>query len=67
MKVEALTHVQQKIGSLTVERVQGTHFDLNDNDAVAGEAAGIVKIIEGKPLHNANNRLTKVEKKMEKK
>jgi hypothetical protein len=67
MKVKALTHVFQTIGSLKVERVIGTEFDLNEDDAVAGHAAGVVKIIDGQPLHHASNRLTKVEKKMEKK
>jgi hypothetical protein len=63
MKVKATNHLIQTIGSIQVERVIGTVFDLPENDAVAAHAAGVVEIIETKPqLQNANNRKTKVVK-----
>jgi hypothetical protein len=67
MKVKSLLDIQQTIGSIQVQRVINTEFELNETDAIAGETAGVLKIIDGKPTHNANNRLTKVEKKMERK
>jgi hypothetical protein len=42
MKVRATFHIQQTVGSLQVERVAGTVFDLPDAEATAAIAAGIV-------------------------
>lgn len=67
MKVKALFHVIQTVGSLSVERVKDTVFDLPETDAVAAAAQGLVSIVEvqtSKP-HNAKNRQTRVVKDFE--
>jgi hypothetical protein len=47
MKVRATFHIQQTVGSLQVERVAGTVFELPDSEASAAIAAGIVTAAPG--------------------
>jgi hypothetical protein len=69
MKVQSLFHIIQTVGSLSVERVKDTVFDLPDDDAVKAIAAGLVRAVQlpaNAPL-NGNGRKTKVQKGIESK
>jgi hypothetical protein len=45
MKVKALFHIIQRVGSLSVERVKDTEFDLPEDEAIQAAAQGLVKVI----------------------
>lgn len=67
MKVRALNHLRQTVGSLSVERVLNTVFDLQENEAVQAAAAGLVIIIGAgeTTTTSAKYRKMKVVKDME--
>lgn len=45
MKVRALNHLTQTVGSLAVLRPMSSVFDLDENEAVQAAAAGLVIIV----------------------
>lgn len=60
MKVRALNHLRQTVGALSVERVLGTEFEIDDETGVAAVTAGLVAPLEPvKPSKQAKNRETK--------
>jgi len=60
MKVRALNHIIQKVGTLSVERVLNTVFEVDEDTAVKAIAAGLVEAAEAaSPKKIAKNRETK--------
>jgi hypothetical protein len=49
VKVQALNHIHQQVGSVSVERVLGSVFDLPLKDAIAASEAGLVLLLEPVP------------------
>jgi len=46
MKVKALYHLHQHVGTLTVERPVHAVFDLDKETAAQASAAGLVQVLE---------------------
>jgi hypothetical protein len=65
MKVRALNHLRQTVGSLSVERVVNTIFEIDDETGLAAVEAGLVVAVEdevAKPkrsYYTPKNRETK--------